>query len=241
MAPLLIAIPAGPVTLSEFQSRWWTLKTPPGGYRVIEGIGPYVAMNMRNIVAQALRDPSWERLLVFENDMIAEPDMLIRHAAHTAPVVGSVYTQHYPPFDLNCTLPTATGLHRRLLASEVRDQVVWADPWLMPVKSVGLGCTSIARSVFEHWPTDRPFFRNEWTGQPHIQANAAGEISHDAWFCEQLEAQGIPIVMDTGIRLRQLTVTKVGLVDHSRYHGYALARPRAEVGDVEEVSLPRRS
>ena len=241
MAPLLIAIPAGPVTFSEFQSYWWTLQRPPDGYRVVEGIGPYVAMNMRNIVAAALRDPTWERLLVVENDMIPEPDMLLRHAAHTAPVVGSVYTQHRPPFDLNCTVTAANGLHRRLSVAEVREQVAWRDPWLMPVKSVGLGCTSIARSVFEAWPADLPFFRNQWTAAPHIQENAAGEISHDAWFCEQLEAQGIPMVMDTGIRLRQLTVVQIGLAQHAQFHGYSLERPRSDVGEVEEVPLPRRS
>jgi hypothetical protein len=84
-------------------------------------------------------------------------------------------------------------------------------PALYKCGAVGMGCTSIARRVFENWEPGLPFFRNEYKDQGEGKEGednwkfAHGEVSHDVWFCQQATRQGFEIYLDSSLHCNHLT------------------------------------
>ena len=225
---------------TQFMFEWLSLSTGGQPVKTIGGEGPYVALNMRGIVTKALLIPDWERLLVLETDMLCPPDTLLRHMAHSEPVVGSLYFTHYPPY-----LPVASVKHKRgyrsLLPEEIR-QLAVAGEGVYPVESVGLGCTSIRRDVLEGWPKHLPYFQSRYSqGANMMGENAFGEVSHDAWFCAQVRKQGYQIYLDPSIRCDHLSKVRVNLTTYAQHHGLTIPGVTGPVeATVEEVPLPPR-
>jgi hypothetical protein len=240
---LLVGIPAGPFIDSQFMAGWLGLQTGGVPVKTILAEGPYVALNMRGIVTKALETPGWDRLLVLETDMICPPDTLLRHMAHTAPVVGGLYFMHYPPYNPVAMLKHGKGMWRQITPDEIR-QLAEAGEGVFKVDSVGLGCTSIRRDILENWPKHLPYFQSAYTRKKQILEGSFGEVSHDAWFCNQVSAQGHDVFLDPNIRCDHLSKVRVNLASYANFHGISIAGVNTPATSPEEtvleVALPTR-
>lgn len=204
--------------------------------------GPYVAQSMRMAVAELLKDQSWERLIVLEQDMLLPKDGLLKHALHTDDIVGSAYFQHSPPYRLNCLLqdpvtkkfahPSDMGVKRML-----------EKPALYKCALVGLGLTSIARHVLEDWTPGLPTFMNECVMNGVYDDESAGEISHDVYFCREALKQDRQVWIDTSIQCRHITE---GYTDHGHWRMNSLKEnpglwPEITGETTSGIILPNRS
>lgn len=157
----------------------------------------YLAAAMNLMVTDSLTRDGWDRLVVYEADMLPPRDALVRISNYpdTLDIVGCMYFQHpaphrpvvYTQHDENHFLPLARN--------QVDDMM--AEPGLYPVDAVGMGFTSIHRRVLEKWAADVPMFGGEH------------ELGHDMWFCRAAQQQGFSVHVDTGIECGHLTETPI--------------------------------
>lgn len=179
-------------------------------------IGVYTPMAMRVMVEELLKAPNWDRLLVVETDTIIPPDALVRHANHTEDIVGSMYFQHDPPFALNVHKILPEGGMVEYPAETVYS---WLDnPATYEVDTVGLGCTSIARAVFEKWEPGCLTFDAEYDPQFADHPFSHGVVSHDTYFCREARRQGFRVFVDTSIRCDHLTENHVNVSHWAQLH-----------------------
>jgi hypothetical protein len=166
--------------------------------------GAYITTAMDVMVRMALEmDEPWDRLLVYEHDMIPPPEAITRIANYDPDydIVGSMYFSHTPPhFPFVYIVNEENGDTDPIAPVTVKD---WCDdPMLYEVGAVGFGFTSIARHVLERWNPDSPMFKIDMD---------AGFGSHDLWFCHQARKQGFRVYVDSGIVCEHLSEFSVGL------------------------------
>ena len=246
LPPIALVMPAGPTVYSKFVSHLFTLSEydAPSGrlLPVVHAmpIGALVAMNMREVVASLLESPHrWERMVILETDMIPPHDALIKHALHTAPIVGSVYYLHEPPHHIVAMRDHGQGPG---WMSKAEQREIEDNPGLHAVDMVGMGLTSIARQVFEEWPAALPTFRTHIQLSSLHESGMRGEVSHDYWFCLKAREMQVPIFIDSSIVCDQLTTMPVGRRQHERHQGFqptfAAAPEEDAVGDAAGAFLP---
>jgi hypothetical protein len=157
------------------------------------------------------RYPEWDRLVVFEHDMLPPIDGLQRIAGYadfddSPDIVGSVYFRHEPPHNgyVYIPMPDQTDGVGVLSAKDIRGMV--ENPGLYPVAACGFGFTSIHRRVFENWDSSIPMFKFE---QPWG--------SEDMWFCAMAQKQGFKVHIDSAIACGHLTLQPVTYADNQRF------------------------
>lgn len=167
----------------------------------------YIADAMNRMVAMALERDDWDRLVIFEHDMIVRSDAFTRIAQYRddVDIVGSVYFRHAAPHHVQAYMCIEEPYYSPLTDTRVAAMV--ADPALYPVDAVGFGLTSIHRRVLETWDTTIPMFDS----QPPL-------VGHDLWFCTAAKRQGNNIWIDSGIVCGHLTETAIGYEDFRREH-----------------------
>lgn len=176
-------------------------------WRDVVGIGVakgvYTPKAMEYLLAEALEDKDWNRLVTLETDNIP-PDFGLRRAAlHTQDIVGSMYFRHEPPHEAVCYVIGEDDEFHALTPQSVDE---WSKkPALYRCGSVGFGFTSIARRVFENWDKSIPMFRVDDRFQ-----------SHDLWFCYWANKQGFEVYVDTQLQLHHLTELPINI-----YHNQA--------------------
>jgi hypothetical protein len=173
--------------------------------------GAYITTSMQMIVDTALQDPNWDRLVIYEHDMLPPPDALERMAAYgpEKAVVGCVYFKRVPPHE---AIVYAHFVNEQgeddyqSFPPEVIEHMV-ANPGLYRCEAVGFGFTGIARHVLEEWPVDQFMFGRDGRN---------GRIgSHDIYFCENAAKLGHEIWVDSGIVCEHIGEMSVG-VEHNR-------------------------
>jgi hypothetical protein len=154
----------------------------------------YLASAMDNFVKWALDHDNWDRLVIYEADMLPALDSLTRiaHYPDQLDIVGSLYFQHAAPFPPVVYEQFDDDHFRYLDRTQIEPMV--KQPGLYPVDSVGMGLTSIHRRVFQKWDPDSPM----WGGEQH-------KIGHDMFFCRQARRQGFTVHVDTALQPGHLT------------------------------------
>lgn len=187
---------------------------------VIVGVYTPHAMRMaiRNLLDPERHSQDWERVVVIEADMVLPKEALLKHAFHTADIVGSVYVQHAPPFLINAQWQAGDGSRRwgHPTAESWKPMLEHGD--LIPCDVVGLGCTSIARKVIDEWPEDVLMFWNDYSKDDKGDPTTLGEVSHDVWFCTHARDLGYNVYIDMSLRCAQLTEGQVTVRNYMAYH-----------------------
>lgn len=152
----------------------------------------YLASAMSNMVKGALERDDWDRMVVFEADMMPPADAFLRIAEYPdeLDIVGSVYFQHPPPFHPVIYSQVDDAHFRNLHRSQI--DAMMEKPGLYPADAVGFGFTSVHRRVLEKWD-DTPMFGGET------------ELGHDLFFCREARRQGFSVHADSGIECGHLT------------------------------------
>jgi len=196
---LMVAFPLYHLMSTQFFVRWLAMEKQPLLNTIVVD-GAYLITSMEIIVDRALKMPDWDRLVVFEHDMIPPVHAFNRIAQYTPEhaVVGSMYFCHDEPHNANVFVEQPKDEYSLITPQTVAD---WcASPGLYQCGGVGFGFTSIARHVLESWDPDIPMFAMD---------KRVG--SHDLWFCDQAQKQGHKVFVDSGVVCDHLTTVPIGL------------------------------
>jgi hypothetical protein len=182
-------------------------RTCVSGSLIVNGAYLLTAMDLMVEMALKLDDKQhWDRLLVYEHDMIPPPDAITRIANYDPDydIVGSMYFSHTPPHFPFVYIVSDNGDTDPIAPETVK---AWCDdPMLYQVGAVGFGFTSIARHVLEKWDPDIPMF-----------SMGEGYGSHDLWFCHKARQQGFKVFVDTGIVCEHLSEVPIGLAQNQEF------------------------
>jgi len=173
-------------------------KSPLVGNVATEGV--YLPVAMQNLVSMAFQHcPDWDRLVFFEQDMIAPVNAFTRIADYgdDLDIVGSLYFKHDYPYHVMAWMQVDKPRFSPLTRDIVKNMV--EHPALYPVDGVAMGLTSIHRRVFENWDPDIPM----WNPLPPF-------VGHDLHYCNEAKKQGFSIWVDSGIGCGHLTLTPIG-------------------------------
>ena len=202
--PIMVAFPLTPYNVpTPWFSHWLNLDHTAIAGTVVATAG-YLTTTMETIVGQALDNEGWDRLLVYEHDMLPPLDAITRMNSYKPEhdIVGSFYFGHNPPHNAFVYIEQ-DGHYNPITAKTVDD---WcADPALYQCSGVGFGFTSIARHVLEDWDPKVPMFALD---------DKLG--SHDLWFCHQARLQNYRVYVDSGICSGHLSQVPVWRADNKR-------------------------
>jgi hypothetical protein len=161
----------------------------------------YLAAAMNRLFENAAKRDDWDRLVVYEADMMAPCDALTRIANYpdSLDVVGSIYFQHPPPHHPVVYGHVDDDHFSHLAPNQINEMMT--KPGLYPVDAVGFGFTSVHRRVLDKWDTAKQMFGGE------------NELGHDLWFCREARRQGFSVHLDTGIHCGHLTETSITYQD----------------------------
>jgi hypothetical protein len=136
----------------------------------------------------ALRASAWgaDYHLLLDWDHTFPSDAFLRLAAHDLPVVGANYVMRHGE-----ALPVA------LIETDKR----FRGTGIEPVAAIGLGLCLVKAEVFRLTP--RPWFQN------HMNDDGELVCGEDVHFCNQVRSAGIPIFLDSSLRVGHIAeVTK---------------------------------
>jgi hypothetical protein len=194
----------------------WTQMERRHGVNVVAVVGTeamYLPMAMHELINQAFKEcPDFDRLVVFEHDMIPPVDAFERIAEYRDEhdIVGTMYFKHDWPHHVMAWMQVQPPFYSPLTA-EITKQMV-DTPALYEVDAVAMGFTAIRRQVFEQWDRDIPM----WDPIPPL-------IGHDLHFCNEAKKQGFKVWVDSGIGCGHLTLVPIGY-PHSQ-EALAVANP----------------
>jgi len=159
-----------------------------------------------NLVHQALM-LGCTNIIMMDTDQIYNTDnMLEKMLAHNKPVIGARVHRRYPPFD-----PI-------LLSGEVGKLLPIPDDAIKPdgefnkelqVDFTGTGCIMFDTQIFIDMIPERWFQLT--TGE---NGQSVGE---DIGFCSKLKKRGIPVIVDTSIDIKHLTLLAVDWGTHKLF------------------------
>ena len=153
----------------------------------------YLASAMNHMFKKAIESDSWDRIVVYEADMMPPRNALARIANYpdSLDVVGSMYFQHNPPH-YPIAYEQVDEEHFKHLDGSQIDHMM-SNPGLYPVDGIGFGFTSVHRRVIEKWDNNIDMFGGE------------NHLGHDMWFCKNARAQGFSVHIDSAIECGHLT------------------------------------
>lgn len=186
----------------------------------------YIPMAMAQLVDMAFEKcPDFDRLIVFEHDMIPPLDAFNRIAQYRDEhdIVGTMYFKHDWPHHVMAWMQVKPPFYSPLTA-EVTKQMV-DNHALYEVDAVAMGFTAIRRQVFEKWDRSVPM----WDPIPPL-------IGHDLHFCNEAKKQGFKIWVDSGIGSGHLTLVPIGY-GHSQ-EALSIAQPQ-KWNDAAEGAEPQ--
>jgi hypothetical protein len=155
-----------------------------------------------NGTAQIVLEHGWDALIVFDDDCFPPFDCVPRLLQHYDDgrlfVAGVGVMRNYP----HTTTVAQTFDHPVILQHERTARVTshqWLDDvsQLAPLASVdfcGMPVAMIARKAFDTVPPP-------WFG---LTGPDGGTVTHDVYFCQQLKASGIPVLVDTTLKCGHL-------------------------------------
>lgn len=161
----------------------------------------YLPRAMQNTVDAVLKEDTWDRLLIWEADMLPPVDGITRIAQYPddLDIVGGLYFQHREPHHPMVFEQHDENHYKTLHYSQINPMV--ENPGLYPVDAVGFGFTSIHRRVFEKWDPNIPMFHSN-------------ELGHDMYHCREAKRQGFSVHVDTGLQCQHLSEEAV---DYQHY------------------------
>lgn len=153
----------------------------------------YLAASMTKMVQGALERDDWDRMVVYEADMMPRSDAFTRIAEYPdeLDIVGSVYFQHTPPFNPVIYTQVDDSHYRNVDRGQIDHMM--ENPGLYPCDAVGFGFTSVHRRVLEKWPADTLMFGGET------------ELGHDLYFCREARRVGFSVHVDSYLECGHLT------------------------------------
>jgi hypothetical protein len=196
---LLVAFPLYRQVPVDWFFNWLKMEKEPVTATVATD-GAYLPLALMTMIEMALNEyKDWDRIVIFEADMIPPENAFTRVAEYgdEYDIVGSIYFRHEFPYHVNVCMQVDYPMHSPLSAEAVR--IMKDNPALYEVDGVSTGFTSISRRVLENWDPAVEM----WMPQ-------APFIAHDMHFCHEAKKQGFKVWVDSGIGCGHLTEMPIG-------------------------------
>jgi hypothetical protein len=199
MQKLVVAFPLYRQVPVEFFFNWLAMDHSS----VVGVVGTeamYLPAAMELLVDMAFEKcPDFDRLVVFEHDMLPPANGLERMANYgdEFDIVGTVYFKHEYPHHVMCWGKQKPPYYSPITAEVVKAMV--DNPALYECDAVAMGFTSISSRVFKEWDRSVPM----WDPTPPL-------IGHDLHFCNEAKKQGFKVWIDSGIGSGHLTLMPIG-------------------------------
>lgn len=218
---LIVLMPWGELGYQLYHAA--LIANPDYGYlinqgRVFPGLGGYTHSNPQTLLSGAMRAnakgehepiinghrvPPFKRVLWLEHDHTFPPDVFQRHATYTQPYVSGLYTFRDAGEPLPVIYKWSDDRNGAVMynAEELEAMGIFEDDLDSPkrglhkVDVVPMGCLSVAREVYEQWPTDRPYFSSGTSPN-------GTTTGHDVFACRIVQDAGWPIYVDTSLRVK---------------------------------------
>lgn len=231
---LMIIIPCGEYGPSRFWQRLMTVQNI--GWHIDAGMvmttgGAYIQDAHNKAVADALKNPNWDRLVWLEYDH-EFPYELLEHIARwprEKPIIAGMYVSR----NIELPLPVVYNWRNDRTSIESLQPYEIAplleNRGLHRVDVVPMGCTSIRRDVFEEWPDHIPYYAVATSKQP-----SGGIMGDDVWFCRNAQDQGHEIYVDSGLEVAHLGLVPVNF---SVYAGWVAKMKREGKTSKIEVKV----
>lgn len=200
MSKIVVAFPLYRQIPVSWFFQWLQMeKEPIVGTVATEGVPLEISMQTMVNMAFEKFGNDWDRMVVYEHDMIPPLDAFNRIATYPdeADIVGTTYFKHDYPHHVMAWMQVIPPRFSPLTAEVVQDMV--EKPGLYPVDGVAMGFTSIHRRVFENWDTNVEM----WRPTPPL-------VGHDLHFCNEAKKQGFNVLLDSGMGAGHLTLVPIG-------------------------------
>lgn len=190
---IVVGVPTFGAVSIQWHGHMMQLQTPLNrAIRHVYVMGKEVG-DARNEIAEqmlALRGPLGERakgLIFIDDDVLVPPDTVARLLSHNRPIMSGLYY-------------AKTVAPQPLILKSPHDGLVteWEPGAVIDCFAHGMGCTWIAREVFE--ALDPPWFKT--TRQDHSQrdgVNVFQSQTEDVYFLERAKAAGFQPAVDSGL------------------------------------------
>ena len=184
------------------------------GFAQISGC-PYICIGRSTIVEKMLSlPPEVEGLLFIDHDIIFDPsavERILDSCDQTRGVVGAGYSMRSPGAKMIGAVDTAK-------IPEGKKLVFFEGGGLYSALYLGMGFTAIHRSALETIGKDLPYFENGVTDIPirpyfALLREEGKWYGEDVSFCLRAERAGVPVDMDTSVRVWHKGTYTYGLED----------------------------
>ncbi|AXF51500.1 glycosyltransferase [Mycobacterium phage Constella] len=214
---LVVAFPLYRQVSSGWLLTWLQMnKASVAGVVASEGV--YITHAMEALTAMALKNyPDFDRLVVYEADMIPPVDAFERIASYGEEhdIVGSVYFKHVYPHEIMAWHQPEPPLFQPVSREEAQGMI--DNPGLYEMGGVAMGLTSISRRVLENWDPEIPM----WAPTPPL-------VGHDLHFCNEARKQGFKVWLDSALGCGHMSERPVGYADWAAADGSPAFRKRCE-------------
>jgi hypothetical protein len=184
---ILIAVPHTGITMFEWGVALKVLQ-PPVPFNIISNKGLPIDRARCDLVEQA-KKLNASHIFFLDSDIMIPWDGLIRLWNHKLPIVAGIYgSKHEAPGVWIEQAKSGEGRYAAVAASHLEKFPLFTDPNIV----VGAGCMLVDMQVFNRLKD--PYFL--WT-----QGREPGGVSEDFYFCEKCREAGIPIHVDTTVRV----------------------------------------
>ena len=178
--------------------------------RVFPGLGGYTHSNPQNLLLGAMkgvlngrRVPLFKRVVWLEHDHTFPADVFQRHATYAKPYVSGLYVFRDAAEPLPVIYKWSDNREAAAMynAEEMDAMGIFDDDLDSPrrglhrVDVVPMGCLSVAREVYEQWPSGKPYFSSGISPSGTV-------IGHDVFACRTAQDAGWPIFVDTSLRVK---------------------------------------
>jgi len=187
---LAIGIPCSfpSVPIGFFNS--FVLMEKPSFQFIVADNGPIDTLR-NDIVENALK-LGISKLIMLDVDMVYHPKTITSLLGRNLPIVGALSFRRYPPFDSIMLKLTDTGYQ------SIND---WEDGEIVEVDATGAACIMYDMSIFKKMPG--PWFKF----RKHPETGLS--IGEDVGFCQELQAAGYKIFVDTSVPSSHLTTIAI--------------------------------
>ena len=148
---------------------------------------------LRNEIVERALMEGVSHLIMMDVDQVYHQETITRLLSHRLPVVGALVHRRYPPFD--SLMLRKVPINEKADGYESVDE--WEDGELVEVDATGGGCIMFDMEVFKKLP--RPWFRDDRVPE------GSPPIGEDIGFCQDLQAAGYRIFVDTSVPAGHLT------------------------------------
>ena len=193
---LLIAIPTYETVQTQCFKSLWGLIRPEGVDVLLDCVSGYDVSKCRNLIAQEVFDYNFDWVLMVDSDMVLPNHTLVSLLKHDKPIIFGWYPRRCTSLRniaLQQTELFKPGMKDFTDSNNIKISEL-PESGLVEIKGGGMGCSLVAKEVFENTKDDRGLWFK------YVQYSENSVLSEDNYFCSNVTKAGYKIYADPTVR-----------------------------------------